>query len=440
MSKPAGAALVLRMFSSAVINQALLSAASLLVGLILIRRTADQQYGYYILAVNALLLMTSLQSAFFAPSLVNRITHLDRRGRSDTVGGLYRAQRHMLGLAAAAAAALAAVLWGAGMLAAGPAILAIGVVGASLATLNREYFRMTLLAYRRPEDVLRCDAAYVALLVAGALLATLAPFPALWAVIGLAGAALVGALLLSRALQRHEAWNPAGAPGILREIAPFGFWSTAGAAVHWTFSQGYSFLVAATLDVSAVAAVAATRLLMMPVNLLSSGLSTLMLPMASGWLAAHGAPTVLRRLLLFAGGVAGAALCYFALLWLCRDWIFAHLLKKTFANRDMLLQLWCGAFLLMIMRDQLLYLLVVRSRFRTLTAITSASAVVSLLVSFWAMRRFGEIGAPLGVLVGEFLSALGIVVESLREARQRGAAATAPQPGPGNALAPAAQG
>ena len=43
------------------------------------------------------------------------------------------------------------------------------------------------------------------------------------------------------------------------------------------------------LDVAAVAAFAATRLLVMPINLLSSGIGTLMLPLASGWMNAHGA-------------------------------------------------------------------------------------------------------------------------------------------------------
>ena len=37
------------MFSSAIVTQALLSAANLLVSLILIRRASDSQYGYFVL-------------------------------------------------------------------------------------------------------------------------------------------------------------------------------------------------------------------------------------------------------------------------------------------------------------------------------------------------------------------------------------------------------
>ena len=56
----------IRMFSSALASQALLSATSFLVGLLLIRRTTDLQYGYYILVAGAILLATSLQASFIA--------------------------------------------------------------------------------------------------------------------------------------------------------------------------------------------------------------------------------------------------------------------------------------------------------------------------------------------------------------------------------------
>ena len=54
---------LLRLFSSAVIDQALLSATNFAVGLLLIRYTSDADYGQYVLAFNALLLITSFQGA-----------------------------------------------------------------------------------------------------------------------------------------------------------------------------------------------------------------------------------------------------------------------------------------------------------------------------------------------------------------------------------------
>jgi O-antigen/teichoic acid export membrane protein len=407
-----------RLLSTAVVSQALLSAASFAVGLILIRSTTDVQYGYYILASSAILLLVSLQAGFFNPPLAIRMSQLDRAGRGALVGGLYRAQYGMLPAVGGITILVALGLWYARVLDAHTGPLVIATAAAALAILHREYFRMVLFAHRRPHDVLRTDIFYVALIVAGVFVAVLTPAPAVIAIFTLSLAAAASGILLSRALRRHEPWSTEGTLGMLREIAPLAAWPTAGAAIHWTFSQGYIYLVAGTLDVAAVAAIAATRLLLMPVNLLSTGIGSLMLPLAAGWLHQHGALLLWRRLLLSALGLAAATLCYFAILWLLRDWIFAVALKKQFVQRDELLILWGAIFLVIVIRNQLVYQLAAQGLFRALTLFTLVSAVISLAASYWGMLRFGVTGALAGILIGELINVIGIVTLSFRQGRQ----------------------
>ena len=405
-----------RFASSAVISQALLSATSFAIGLILIRRTSDIQYGYYVLASSAILLLTSLQNAFFNPPLARQIVKLDAAGRRELVGGLYREQRRIVPALSAIAAALAVALWVVGVLDANTGPLVLVTIAATVAVLHREYFRMVLFAHRNPHDVLRCDVFYVLLLVAGAFVATLSAQPAIAAVVTLCLAAVAGGALLARAQQQREPWDVDGAPGILRDIAPLAMWSVSGAAIHWSFSQGYMYVVAGTLDVASVAAIAATRLLMMPVNLLSTSMGPLMLPLTSGWLHEHGPGVVLRRLSLFALGLAAATTCYFGALWWLRDWIFAVVLKKQIAQSDTLLLLWGLTFLVAVVRGQFNWLLAAEGRFRYMTLLTLGSAVVSLAVSYLAMLRFGTTGAVAGILLGEVITAIGIMSQILRKA------------------------
>jgi O-antigen/teichoic acid export membrane protein len=405
----------LHMFSSAVLSQAVLSAASLLVGLLLIRRSSDAQYGAYVLVFNGFLLLTALQSAFFNPSMVIRMTPLDAQGRGEIVGGLFREQLRLLRPLVWLGLATIGALRVAGRIDNATTLLLLLAVAAARATLNREYFRTALLAHRRSHDVLRGDALYVLLLLAGAATATLLPLAAAATVAALGLAAVVAGRWLSGQLKREEAWNVDGAPGILAEIAPGALWTTAGAAIHWLFSQGYSYLIAATLDLGAVAAVAATRLLLMPINLVSTGVCSLMLPVTAGWLQELGVRAVFRRLLLFAAVLVAGAGCYMVAMWLARDWIFGHVFQKQFAQRDLLLLLWSIVALLMVLRDQLLYLLLARSRFRQLSVLTAASAALSLAVTWFGMLAYGVPGALLGVMAGELLSVVGIVALSLRE-------------------------
>jgi O-antigen/teichoic acid export membrane protein len=417
-----------RLVSSAVVSQVLISATSFTVGLILIRWTSSDEYAYYILATNAILLATSLQNAFFNPPLANRFSTLGAKGRADLVGGMFRVQRRIVPAVAAAAACATLVLWLARMIDDAMAILVFVTILAACAVLNREYFRMVLFAHRRPLEVLRADVAFVCVIVICAYLATRSHTASTVAVVGMCVAAVGSAVLLTRGLRRIEPWNIAGAPTLFRDIAPLGAWSVTGAAVHWGFSQGYMYIVAATLDVRAVAAIAATRLLLMPVNLMTSGMMPLMLPLTSRWLHDHGRTEVRRRLAQLGCALALGTVSYFGILWLLRDWIFAAVLKKHFDHADALLIVWGLTFLVAAVRAQFGYLIAAESRFRYLTSLTTGSAAIALTAGYLGMVEFGVVGAVVGVLLGELIYAIGVAVCVLRSraASDDDADATAP--------------
>jgi len=406
------------MLSGGVAVQAIISAANFIVGLLLIRRSPDAQYGYYVLIATAILLSTTIQGAYIQPAMILRLTRYDKDGRANLIGSLMRDQNRLVPYVVGTAVIFAVVLQVTGHLGFTLAAIFVGGTAAVVAALRREFFRMVLFAYRCPNDVLKSDFVYCVLLVLGAYLATLTAIPAAVAALTLAVSALVGGSLLSKALWRHEAWNPKAPTGMLREIAPQGAWSSFGGGVHWLFSQGYNYLVAGALDVTAVAALAATRLLIMPVGLLSTGIGTLMLPTVSRWTNELGAKTVFSRLILFAGGLAATASIYLLIMWLARDWIFVHVLKRDFAHRDLLLSVWLAIALVQVLRDQLIYFLVARAHFRLTSSITLVSAIVSFAVSLVAMHQLGVIGALLGLLTGEVLNVAGIIYFSVREARQ----------------------
>ncbi len=407
------------MLSGGVAIQAILSASNFAVGLLLVRRTPDAQYGYFVLISTVVLLSVILQGAFIQPPMIIRLTRYDREQRADLIGGLIRDQSRLVPFILAAGGMTMLVLYVERRL--NPQLAAIVASGtlAVVAALRREFFRMVLFAYRRPNDVLKCDLLYCALLVGGAYLATLAEFSAACTAMTLAVAAWLSGAILSRVLWRQEAWNPRAPAGKLREIAHEGGWSSFGGGVHWLFSQGYNYLVAGTLDVRAVAALAATRLLVMPVGLLSTGIGTLMLPTASKWTQQHAPRTVLQRLAMFAAGLAALSGCYLAVMWLARDWIFDVMLHKHFANRDLLIATWAAIAIVTVFRDQLIYFLVTRARFRLTSTITLLSAILSFAISFTAMRSMGVIGALIGLLAGEVANLGGIVFFSIREARSR---------------------
>jgi len=126
---------------------------------------------------------------------------------------------------------------------------------------------------------------------------------------------------------------------------------------------------------------------------------------------------MLRRLLAFAAVVMALSLIYFGLLWLLRDWVFAVLLKKQFADRDQMLLLWMLMFLLSGVRDLLMTALLVREQFRSMTGLSTVAAVLSLLTCWLGTQHYGAAGAILGLVLGEAINLVGVLGLILRERR-----------------------
>ncbi|EGP46781.1 lipopolysaccharide biosynthesis protein [Achromobacter insuavis] len=405
-----------RLFGSSIADQAMLSAANFGVGLILIRYAAEAQYGYYILAFNTMMLLTTLQGTFIGTPMVIRLPGLDQAARRQWMGSLLRDQKWLGAAGGALALVVALAGWAMGLFDGESTLVAVAAIGLVLAALYREYLRGILLMYHRPQQVLGADAIYVAVLLAGCALAVRTPVAAAGALLAGTMAALACASVLRRVLANDI--ERGAAPGRLREIARMGFWAASGGVIYWLFNQGYNFLTAATLDLAAVAALAASRLTLMPINLLLAGMQKQLTPLASDWMHGMGARRTLRRLMLFSLALALFTLLYGAVIWLLRDWIFLDLMRKDFPQRDLLLVLWIGLFVLMVIREPIMMVPLLRQRFRALSAATLVCALIALAISYVGMLQLGPVGAVIGILTGEACYGLAVIVMAWREVRR----------------------
>jgi O-antigen/teichoic acid export membrane protein len=406
-----------RVFGGAVISQALLSVINLLTGLILIRRAPQAQYGYYVLVAAAAPLLAQLQNQLVSPFLTSQVTVASQEERKNHVGALVREQRLIMAIAAVAGLIGSCIVWLGGWLRPETgSILIVGVI-AALATLFREFFRMLLVTYRRPYDILRADIAYAFVLIIGVWLSTLTRSPAVLSTVSLISASVVGGLLLLRALWRHDPWNSQGPSGALAKSVHLGSWAAAGAVIHWLFTQGYSYIVAGQLNVSAVASISATRLLLSPLGVFSLGIASVMFPTSTLWLKHHGSRGLLRRLSMFTLGMCCVTIGYVAVMWLTRDWIFLHILKRDYPQRDLLLGLWSMVFFCTVVRDQLIFLQFAKGHFKRLAALTLFCAGFGIVVTFLAIHQFGVAGGLLGLLAGEVANVIGVLTMALYDMR-----------------------
>ncbi len=401
---------LLKQFSTTVVDQVVVSGANFIVGLLLIRQTTSADYAMFVLVQSAITLLISGQMAWLSSPLAVLAPHKSPADQRLMIGAVDSSQRRFL--QRASALAMLVPIGGYFMhLWSGLEALVVGFgVIACWTALQREYLRGVLLIYRRPHDMLRADVIGVVLLLAGAIIAAFGPNPAvLWAVAAL----IVSAVAAERSARRSLARDPGFASGeaspFWKEMRPLATWATIGAITYWIYNQSYNYVLASRIDLAAVADVNAARLLLMPTVVLTVGIKTLLVPTAAAWLAETNVGRLIRRLLIFACGIAAIDLVYCVSLWIFRDWLTHDLMHKTIGNRDLLLVLWAILSLIALFRDLLQTGVFAMRQFKALAGVTALSAVVSLGIMWFGIKTWGAAAALIGQVAGETINLVGVV-------------------------------
>ena len=404
---------LLKQFSTTVIDQVVLSAANFVVGFLLIRRTSDIDYGMFVLVQSAITLLISAQQSWLSNPLAVIAPAKPAPLRRLLIGSVELSQRRFL----RSLALLALVVPPLGYLLhywtpLEASVVALGII-AAWASLQREYLRGVLLIYARPHLMFRADLLYVFVLLSGAGIAAYGAKPAVvWAVLALIAAAVMGAAA-ARQSEPGQTVQPrfdqVDAGVFWREMRPLAVWATVGAMTYWIYNQSYNYVLASRINLTAVADVNAARLLLMPTIVLTVGVKSLLVPTAAAWLAESSLGRLVKRLLLFATGIAVLDVIYCAAVWIFREWLSVDLMHKTIGNRDLLLLLWACLSLIGLYRDLLQTGLFALRKFRSLAAVTAISAVVSLTIMWFGINKWGPAAALIGQVVGETINLMGVI-------------------------------
>lgn len=420
----------LHLFGLSVVSQMVLSLTSFVAGVLLIRYTSDHDYGYYVLAQSGVLLALTVCGAWVSGPLSVLAPKRAEPRRRAMLGRVEMDARRMLILIAPVGLAITLGAGGFHLVGVEEFWIMMAAGLAMMMVMYREVLKTTLLIESDMKAVFRSDMAYAVGLLLMVGLACTHHVPAgPTAVLGFAlGATLAAAIAYHAVTRQHGGWVRTPDPESLgktpwEEMRPLAIWSTLGATIYWLFGQGYNSVLAIKLDAAAVAAVAAVRLLMMPTYVLTMGVQSLMLPTAARWLHEHGLGLVVRRLLLAIAVLMVMNLCYFAVLWLWRDWITDHVLKKTIPQRDTMILLWLTISVLFLVRDLLQNALLALGAFRPLAVLSAVGATAALGTMWIAIDHVGMIGALYGLIVGEAVNLVGLVgmlwLAFARQARPR---------------------
>jgi O-antigen/teichoic acid export membrane protein len=398
-------------FGFSIFDQVVLSLTNFLVGFVLIRYASDHDYALYVLVQSALQLLVTLHNSYLTGPVAILTPRLPADERWQTIGSVKRLQRRLLRAIAVPLIPLPLLgyMWGIldGLLA---TVTLIGIL-AGWAALRREYLRSVLLMYFRPHTLLAADVVYAGTLLVGVAAAVLIGKDiVIGATFALVVAGWAGAAAAHRSLAIDPGWQEGRAVTIWPEIRGLGFWSTMGSIIWWILGQSYSYLLATRLDLTAVADVNATRLLLMPAIVLAIGVASLLGPTAASWYAQIGIHRLVRRLLLILLVVGAVEVTYFVAVWMGQEWLAVDVLHKHIHDRNQLLILWAGVALVGLCRDVLQCALVALGRLKSLAWQVGVSAAVAVVLMWYGLGWWGPPGALIGMIVGELINLAGIIL------------------------------
>jgi O-antigen/teichoic acid export membrane protein len=395
-------------FGTGVFDQILLSAASFVAGFLMIRFTTDLDYGQFVLVQSALVLLISAQGAWLSGPVTALAPAKPIDEKRLLIGSIRESQARWLRRLTVLAVAAALAGYPLGFWSGRAALICAAAALAGLFALEREYLRTVLLIYARPHSMLKADAVYALVFLAGIAIAAFLPAAALFAVAALIVSYWAGGMTAHRMLARDPGWVHGTAAPFWNEIRPLGSWATVGAVIYWLFAQSYNYILATRLDLSAVAAVNASRLVLQPVFVFTLGINVLLMPVAANWLADFTLTGMLRRLGLLTLAVTALDFVYFGVAWEVRGWLISDLLHKTIADRDRLLILWACVALIFLIREVLQAAVFALRQVRSMASLMAVSAIVALTLMWVGITWWGTAAVLIGQIAGECINLIGL--------------------------------
>jgi O-antigen/teichoic acid export membrane protein len=414
----------LHFFGTGVLDQIMLSGANFIAGFAMIRYASDVSYGQFVLAQSVVVLMVSAQGAWLSGPVTIIAPDKSAAVRAQMTGFLGASQTRFLRRVALVLLAIPLVAHLIGIWSAYLSLTVAGTILAAWAALQNEYRRRMLLVYSRPQSMMAADAIYVTVFLLGIALALLnRPVAGILAIVALGAAGLSGALIAHRMLAVDPGWVSGDSGPFWREIRELGQWSLIGAVIYWLFGQSWNYVLAARLDLTAVANVNAVRLVVVPVLVFKYGIQNLLVPVAANWLAEFGLTRMLRRLTVLTILISAMDLIYFAIVWNIRNWLIVDVMHKHIADQDRLLILWVCVTQAFLPREILQAALSALKCLRSMAWLIGLSAAVSLSLMWLSIPLWGASAVLIGQLAGEGVNLIGLSLLLWRQIRQRSALA-----------------
>jgi O-antigen/teichoic acid export membrane protein len=390
----------------AAFDQAMLSAVSFAISIILIKYATKVEYGYYSIAFSVLLIFVSIQNAVVnAPLAVLLVTKKGAR-KNQYAGSLCYGQ--FMGIIPGACLGIAGI----GLLTffgldSAKAYVAASICIGAIGILFRDFLRAYFFAEEDPVQALRMDAIYAALFLS-LMIVALVLFEIRSSIIflfmGISG--LLVSVLFTR--KRNWRYHIQSIREGYRENWQYGKWALLGVLVTHAQNYSYLYLLGAMLGSAAVADVSAARLLLMPLALAEMGWGKVVIPHGSKLREQNQLNTFFKNQVLASVVFTLGIVTYVVLLLTFFDVLKSSLLSNKYADSRDYILLWGAIFIVRIITLNASYGLQVIKKFDTIAKANFITMLIGVGCTYFLIKWYGIEGGLTALIIG--LSLLGMAL------------------------------
>jgi O-antigen/teichoic acid export membrane protein len=400
-------------------DQAMLSALSFVVSIILIQSVPKSEFGYYSIALAISLFLSSVQNAVvnapLAVLLVNKKDTDRRQYAASLCFGQFLAILPAVCLSFVAIRILKS--WGSDIT---QLSIAAALSSAVAGLLFREFLRSYMYAEEAPVEVLKLDILYVAV-----FMGLLALTHLLWEVSAATVFVQMGvsSMLVSLIFSRNRGWEfrQEEIRKSYRENWIYGKWALLGVCVTHAQNYSYLYLLGAISGSMAVADVSAARLLLMPLMLVRMGWGKIAIPHGS-ILREEGQIHRFFKEQIVSSVVFLLVVAIYVVLVLAFSGVLQnYLLSEKYANSFQYVVIWGGIVVAGFIAMNASYGLQVMMGFSTITKISFFVMIVTVGSAYFLIRGYGIAGGLTALLIGQIVLAVclwipfGKIVFSVRK-------------------------
>ena len=376
-----------------VIDVAALSASNFILSLFVIRELGDSNYAIYMNIFSMLMLLSTLQNAFLNTTLSVKYAKINvHKTKLNKASSLCYVANVVYLIFLVPVIFLMFKL---------NIFLVISVYLAFVFYLSRELFRAYNYVFDRRKLIVISALVSFMVTLLGLIALMLVDFKVvklsyLYSVIALSG--VIGLIIL---IYRCKFTVPSATEvkSTLKDIVNVGRWSSVGSLSTWAQNNSYTYLATLIVGLEATAALAICRLIIMPINLVASGIYMAEKPLWARLISSNkGLLKIKSKKIIFLMVVV--VLLYSLAVLLALPFI-ESVLKVTI--NEWILLTWLLACLIQSFKFSNTNLLVVSEDFKYLALMGIKVSLLGVLLSTLLGFYFGALGIVIGFVLGELL-------------------------------------